>query len=56
MAPSTNHAHVVHFYTKALKDFFAGFYLAFQIINKEIDRASVVADEREKCFCSWVDT
>ena len=46
MAPSANHAHVAHFYTKASKSFFAGFYLAFQIINKEIDCVSVVADER----------
>ena len=34
------------FLHKSFQEFFAGFYLAFQIINKEIDCASVVADER----------
>ena len=34
------------FLHKNFQEFFAGFYLAFQIINKEIDCASVVADER----------
>ena len=34
------------FLHKSFQEFFAGFYLAFQIINKQIDCASVVADER----------
>ena len=34
------------FLHKSFQEFFAGFYLAFQIINKETDCASVVADER----------
>ena len=34
------------FLHKSFQEFFAGFYLAFQIINKEIDCDSVVADER----------
>ena len=31
---------------RSFHEFFAGFYLAFQIIDKEIDCASVVADDR----------
>ena len=34
------------FLHRSFHEFFAGFYLAFQIIDKEIDCASVVADER----------
>ena len=34
------------FLHKSFQEFFAGLYLAFQIINKEIDCASVVADKR----------
>ena len=34
------------FLHKSFQEFFAGFYLAFQIINNQIDCTSVVADER----------
>ena len=34
------------FLHKSFQEFFAGFYLAFQIMGKEIDYASVVADDR----------
>ena len=34
------------FLHKSFQEFFAGFYLAFQIINNQIDCASVIADER----------
>ena len=34
------------FLHKSFQEFFAGFYLAFQIINKEIDCASIVGDVR----------
>ena len=34
------------FLHKSFQEFFAGFYLAFQILDKEIDSASVVTNER----------
>ena len=41
-----NLAHAVYFHTKAFRIFFAGFYLAFQVIDGQIDFADLLTDER----------